>query len=942
MAITDPTDIANLLTWCDAESLTGTISDGGTIETWTKAGGSVASSPTQSTPANRPTLEHGVCGGKAAVLFDSSNSTSMTCGAVDDYNAIHDGTGGGGFILACVPADDAQPDRLAFLMGTSAGSTANVGFSIWQDDRSSASRDDAWSFHIARGVAQSGTFNIASTATSEEWPANVWVLISWRYADNSGDDYAVRRGGVEVAGGAQDFTPSTADASSVLTLGVLSTLYATAYIAEFALWGQDLSDSDLDDIQAYVRAKYGVAVAMPGEDTPSGSITTIATDASEPDHLAFPFVTTTASGLPYVTYRAGTTHVAYDGIIQRKTCNADGTSLSSAVTLVDTANDVRAGAALRLANGSRMVCYPERTSGSPILTYARISASDDDSFGSATAITTNYDDFVSSAGKPFQLSNGNVYFPQYGKDSADTYMSCELAYTDDNGATWETPYSIADGDTWGGNLTEPYVVVMDNGDLVCFIRDDTNKECLRTVSTNSGVSWSSLTVAFRYMESRPGTIQFVDTSDNEALCMVYRDTRNSDNAYMRFSRDAGVTWSDAIDIDSSANLHMTYGDFFDDNGSVYLFWGDEDAGQTEGEIKHRLAFTYDATDTTKPTVQSASINTAGTQYTIVYDEPVTGQTGHTLSATGGAVTLTPSSGDGTDTHVWSLDRTILKTETATRSYTPGNAQDGSGNTLDAYSGQAVTNGSGMPRPTVSTAAIDVAGDELSLMFPENVTGQLGWILTATDGAVTATGDHGDGTESHSFSLSRVIGSHEVVTLAYDSATGNAVDDDGLEVADFADYPVTNESAIDTVDPELSRAQINGEVLTLTFSEAVTGQTAFTLTASGGALTLSSPTGDGTAIHTHQLSREPETDETITLDYNSGSGTTQDAAGNTLAAISDFPVTFAGLFRGQSASSNQGVLSAYLALHGMPKPVVDITPDRRVIINNQLSQQQRLP
>jgi hypothetical protein len=245
-------------------------------------------------------------------------------------------------------------------------------------------------------------------------------------------------------------------------------------------------------------------------------------------------------------------------------------------------------------------------------------------------------------------------------------------------------------------------------------------------------------------------------------------------------------------------------------------------------------------------------------------------------------------------------------------------------------------------PTVSTAAIDVAGDELSLMFPENVTGQLGWILTATDGAVTATGDHGDGTESHSFSLSRVIGSHEVVTLAYDSATGNAVDDDGLEVADFSDYPVTNESTIDTVDPELSRAQINGELLTLTFSEAVTGQTAFTLTASGGALTLSSPTGDGTAIHTHQLSREPETDETITLDYNSGSGTTQDAAGNTLATITDFPVTFAGLFRGQSASSNQGVLSAYLALHGMPKPVVDITPDRQVIINNQLSNQQRLP
>jgi hypothetical protein len=102
--------------------------------------------------------------------------------------------------------------------------------------------------------------------------------------------------------------------------------------------------------------------------------------------------------------------------------------------------------------------------------------------------------------------------------------------------------------------------------------------------------------------------------------------------------------------------------------------------------------TLTGVDNTKPTVQSASINTAGSDYTIVYDEPVTGQTGHTLSASGGAVSLTPSSGDTTDTHVWSLDRTIGEDEVLTRSYSPGNAVDGAGNPLEAYSGQPVTNG----------------------------------------------------------------------------------------------------------------------------------------------------------------------------------------------------------------------------------------------------------
>jgi hypothetical protein len=103
------------------------------------------------------------------------------------------------------------------------------------------------------------------------------------------------------------------------------------------------------------------------------------------------------------------------------------------------------------------------------------------------------------------------------------------------------------------------------------------------------------------------------------------------------------------------------------------------------------AFDVETEDLTNPTVQSASINTNGSQYIVVYSEPVTGQTGHTLSASGGAVTLTPSSGDTTDTHIWSLDRTIGEDEVITRSYSPGNAVDGAGNPLEAYSGQPVTN-----------------------------------------------------------------------------------------------------------------------------------------------------------------------------------------------------------------------------------------------------------
>lgn len=243
-------------------------------------------------------------------------------------------------------------------------------------------------------------------------------------------------------------------------------------------------------------------------------------------------------------------------------------------------------------------------------------------------------------------------------------------------------------------------------------------------------------------------------------------------------------------------------------------------------------------------------------------------------------------------------------------------------------------------PTLTTAAINTAGTTLTLTLSENVTGQNGWSLTATDGAVTLSSPGGDGTSSHTFSLSRTIGLHETVTASYDSASGNAVDAGGLEIADISDAAVTNGSTQDTVLPTLLTARISEDVLTLTFSENVTGQTAFTLTASGGALTLSSPTGDGTAVHTHQLSRTPDTKETITLDYDSGTGTSQDDAGNALASINSKAVTIAGAFRGSHASSQQNTLAAYIQQHGVPQPIVDITPSRPNVIIDTSGMSQR--
>lgn len=100
-------------------------------------------------------------------------------------------------------------------------------------------------------------------------------------------------------------------------------------------------------------------------------------------------------------------------------------------------------------------------------------------------------------------------------------------------------------------------------------------------------------------------------------------------------------------------------------------------------------------DVTAPTVTSATVDSAGTSYTMVFSEAVniSSAAGHSLTATGGAVTLTYASGSGSDTIVFSPSRTILDEEVLTRDYVSGsgNTEDAAGNDLASYSGAAVSN-----------------------------------------------------------------------------------------------------------------------------------------------------------------------------------------------------------------------------------------------------------
>lgn len=323
--------------------------------------------------------------------------------------------------------------------------------------------------------------------------------------------------------------------------------------------------------------------------------------------------------------------------------------------------------------------------------------------------------------------------------------------------------------------------------------------------------------------------------------------------------------------------------------------------------------TNNAQDIIAPTLTSVTIPASGVTVSLVFSEAVTfgtgGNTGWTITMSGGAATMTYASGGGTATLVYNLNRTVGVGETGTLDYTqPGNGvEDVVGNDLTSISSRSVTNSStqDITLPTLSTAVIPTAGTTISLAFSEAVTfgagGNGGWSLTMSGGAVTPTYASGSGTATLVYSLSRTIEVSETGTISY-TQPGNGVEDtSGNDLVSLGPTSITNNSTQDITVPTLSSATIPsaGTTISLVFSENVTfgagGNGGWTLAMTGGvmngaAVTMAYSSGDGASTLVYTLSRKVFSDETGTVAYTQPGNGVEDASGNDLATIATAAVT----------------------------------------------------
>jgi hypothetical protein len=572
MAITAPTDISNLLGWVKADTLS--LSDGEAVETWTRSGGSIVSNPTQATLGNRPAFRANRLAGRAVIEFDGTDA-HFTWGSSGDWNDLHSGGGCTIFVVAAIRDTTGNPNAVMGVIDTVANSSVRRGFGLYYDDRSSAGRFDAQSLYVGSGAG--GTAPVANFVNGT-WRTNSWYAQAASYRNQTSDDFFQYANKRSLASGGQSASPSSSNSTYALNIGRMgnATAYFRGWIAEIIVYNKELDASERAEVFDYLRQEYGPGLLYAQEDTPDTNIVNVVADSR---YAAFGAVDEKADGTLYATYRDGTTHQNDKGVIQRQTSGDMGETWSSASQIhSDATHDARDPSSLLLANGSRLLTYflfnHSAQSFFAAGAKSRISASDDDSYGSEATITTGFDQKTTTATKPIQLASGDILTACNGKDAADARESSVCCISEDNGATWTELSTIVNGVSAGFHAIEPNLCMAADGSVIALVRDETNKFIRRYRSTDDGATWDSGQFSF-FGWGAPRPI-IAEADGFHCLALMYRDSA-TDESRFRVSTDNGITWSEQIDLDDSSSGVYTYGHWIFREGRLYAFWAHEES-----------------------------------------------------------------------------------------------------------------------------------------------------------------------------------------------------------------------------------------------------------------------------------------------------------------------------------------------------------------------------
>jgi hypothetical protein len=256
---------------------------------------------------------------------------------------------------------------------------------------------------------------------------------------------------------------------------------------------------------------------------------------------AFPSMALTQSGVLVAVWRQATHHdVAYPGSIYQSRSYDFGETWETPFAIkTDVTLDLRDPGITTLRDGRLLLHY--RTAGASFVdhkVYMSYSNDDGETWGGAINIPFTFNNYLRANDNIIELEDGTLLTTAYGKNTGQTYLSVRMVSTSDDGLTWSSESTVANGNTDSKDYNETQLGVLPNGDIRALVRNETGtKTILRTTSSNNGLTWGALSTVV-VGSGRPTWIRL----KSGAHILIYR--RNSDYSFEYVtSWDEGITWT---------------------------------------------------------------------------------------------------------------------------------------------------------------------------------------------------------------------------------------------------------------------------------------------------------------------------------------------------------------------------------------------------------------
>lgn len=305
-------------------------------------------------------------------------------------------------------------------------------------------------------------------------------------------------------------------------------------------------------------------------------------------HNGFPGMCVTPAGDLLCVYRKSTDHnppptgTAGTLVTKRSTDHGATWSTESTVYTAPGGMEARDPTLATLSDGRVALTFFDYIDATTYTSYALFSSDDGATFSGKVALNSGLAPEACTA-PLVELANGNLLAICYGKIGAASKDSTVIVKSTDHGATWAALATIANGGTDTKNYQEPFLLLLDNAQLLCMIRTSDNSSYTSTRSSDSGATWSTLTIAFAGGGSRPATIQMTNGS---VLCQ-FRD--GSNYFATRASWTRGASWEAAQVQDTG--FRYAYGQFAQPLANeIACLYSIEKASQADADV--RLLYLY--------------------------------------------------------------------------------------------------------------------------------------------------------------------------------------------------------------------------------------------------------------------------------------------------------------------------------------------------------------